>query len=364
MTLVKDIAALLEDFAPLSLQESYDNAGLVCGNPEAEVSSILLTIDVTEAVIDEAIAEGHNLIISHHPLVFQGIKKLLPDNEVNRCLIKAIRHDLNIYSAHTNLDSVLQGVSSRMADKLGLINQSILQPSGRLFSLTFYTPENEAEKVRTAVLDCGAGHIGNYSHCSFNSQGNGTFQALDGARPFVGEIGKIHSEPEIKTEITVPEYLLNRCVRTLKAVHPYEEPVWNVVCLDNTNPVTGLGIIGELPAPVESLRFLQHVKDTFQCGVIRHTPICKPEIKRVAVCGGAGAFLTKTAIARKADLYITGDYKYHDFFNADNKLIIADIGHYESEQYTKEIFYELVTKKIPNFAVRFSKVVTNPVSYL
>lgn len=364
MVLVKDIAALLENFAPLSLQESYDNAGLVCGNPEAEVSSVLLTLDVTEAVLDEAIRGGHNLILSHHPLIFQGIKKLLPDNAVNRCLIKAVRHNLNIYSAHTNIDSVLQGVSSRMADKLGLVRQKILHPSGRLFSLTFYTPETAAERVRQAVLECGAGHIGNYSHCSFNSKGNGTFQALPGARPFVGEIGKIHTGSEVKTEITVPEHLLRRSIEALKSVHPYEEPVWNAVCIDNVNPVTGLGIIGELPEPAESRHFLQFVKDTFHCETIRHTPVCKPAIKRVAVCGGAGASLTRDAIAQKADLYITGDYKYHDFFQADNKLIIADIGHYESEQYTKEIFYELVTKKIPNFAVQFSKVVTNPVSYL
>lgn len=258
MTAIKDIISTIEAFAPLNLQESYDNAGLICGNPDGDVSSALLTLDITEAVIDEAIREGHHLIISHHPLIFHGIKNLLPDNYVNRCLIKAIRHGLNLYSAHTNMDAVMQGVSGRMADKLGLVNREILQPNGE----------------------------------------------------------------------------------------------------------TGMGIVGELPVPMKSPDFLQTVKERFHCGVIRHTAICKPEIRRVAVCGGSGAFLTQTAIARQADIYITGDYKYHDFFNAENKLIIADIGHYESEQYTKEIFYELVTKKLPNFAVQFSKVVTNPVHYL
>lgn len=363
MVLVKDITVLLENFAPLSLQESYDNAGLVCGTPDAEVTSVLLAIDITEAVIDEAIREGHNLIISHHPLIFQGIKNLLPDTEIKRCLIKAMQHHLNIYSAHTNIDSVLRGVSGRMADKIGLLHQQVLQPAGKLFSLTFYTPEAAAGKVRAAVLNCGAGHIGKYSHCSFNSSGQGTFQAQEGANPFVGEIGKIHTEAEIKTEITVPEYLLDRCIRTLRATHPYEEPVWNAVCLENTNPVTGLGILGELPSPVESREFLYTIKDIFHCNCIRHTPICKSHIQRVALCGGAGAFLTKAAIARNADIYITGDFKYHDFFTG-NPIILADIGHYESEQYTKEIFYELVTKKISNFAVQFSKVVTNPVQYL
>lgn len=362
--LVKDITAAIEELAPLSLQESYDNAGLLCGNPNDTVTSILLTTDITEEVLDEAIAEGHNVIISHHPLMLQGIKNLRPDSYVQRCLIKAVCHHLNIYSAHTNLDSVMQGVSGRMADKLQLTGRQILQPAGKLYSLTFYTPAAHADKVRQAVLECGAGHIEQYSHCSYNSTGNGTFKALPGAHPYTGNIGQLHTEQEIKTEITVPDYLLHRSIEALKKAHPYEEPVWNIVCLDNTNPITGYGIIGSLPQPVETHSFLLQIKDIFKCDIIRHTAICTPTIQRVAVCGGSGAFLTKTAINRKADIYITGDYKYHDFFNAENKIIIADIGHYESEQYTKEIFYELLIKKISNFAVQFSKVCTNPVHYL
>lgn len=361
---VRDITNLIEEFAPLSLQEEYDNAGLICGSPQAEVRSILLSTDITEEVINEALTGGHNLIISHHPLTLQGLKNLVPDSYIKRCLIKAIRHDLNIYSAHTNMDSVATGVSGRMAGKLGLINQQVLQTCGKLYSLTYYTPADEAEKVRRAIFDCGAGHIGKYSHCSFNSQGEGTFQAQDGACPFVGKMGELHTEKEIKTEITIPDYLLASALQALKSAHPYEEPVLNIVCLNNTNPVTGFGVIGELPQPMESNRFLELVKKTFQSDVIRHTAICKPEIRKVAVCGGSGAFLTKTAISRQADIYLSGDFKYHDFFQAENKIILADIGHYESEQFTKEIFYELVTKKIPNFAVQFSKVVTNPVSYL
>lgn len=362
--LVKDITAIIEEFAPLSLQESYDNAGLLCGDPNSTVSSILLTTDITEEVLDEAIAEGHNLIISHHPLMLQGIKNLRPDSYVQRCLIKAIRNHLNIYSAHTNLDSVMQGVSGRMADKLQLSDRQILQPSGKLYSLTFYTPTAHADKVCQAVLACGAGHIGQYSHCSYNSLGNGTFKALPGSHPYIGNINSLHTEQEIKTEITVPDYLLQRSIAALKKHHPYEEPVWNIVCIDNTNPITGYGIIGTLPEPLESHDFLRKLKEIFNCNILRHTTICTPIIQRVAVCGGSGSFLTKTAINRGSDIYITGDYKYHDFFNAENKIIIADIGHYESEQYTKEIFYELLIKKISNFAVQFSKVCTNPVHYL
>lgn len=363
-TQVKEITAILETFAPLSLQESYDNAGLVCGDPEAAVSSILLCTDITEEVVDEAIAGGCNLVISHHPLIFRGLKNLLPDNYVKRALIKAIRHGVNIYSAHTNMDAVANGVSGRMADKLGLGNRRVLQPAGKLYSLAFYTPAADAERVRQAVLDGGGGHIGQYSHCSFNTPGEGTFKALAGARPYVGEVGTLHTEQEIKTEITVPEYLLSACIQALTAAHPYEEPVWNVIPLENVNPVTGFGIIGELPQAEEPRPFLERVKATFGCGCLRHTALCKGEIRKVAVCGGAGCFLTQAAIRAGADVFISADYKYHDFFDADKRLIIADIGHYESEQFTKEIFYELVRKKIPNFAIRFSEVSTNPVNYL
>lgn len=361
---VKDFTSIIETYAPPGLQEDYDNAGLICGNPDNEVHSILLTTDVTEAVIDEAIAGGHNLIISHHPLTLQGFKNIVPDNYTKRCLVKAVKHDLNLYSAHTNMDAVANGVSGKMADKLHLIRREVLQPAGKLFSLTFYTPAKDAEKVRDAVLNTGAGNIGNYSRCSFSATGQGTFLAGAGTHPYAGEVGRLHTEAEIRTEITVPEHLLNASIRALVNAHPYEEPVWNAVCLNNTNPETGFGIIGDLEAETDSLEFLHYLKDTFHCGVIRHTDICKSRIKRVAVCGGSGAFLTRTAVSRQADIYITGDYKYHDFFNSEDKIIIADIGHYESEQFTKDIFYELVTKKISKFAVQFSKVKTNPINYL
>lgn len=361
---VQEIITLIEKHAPLSLQEDYDNAGLICGNFSNEVKAILLCTDITEEVIDEAIANGCNLIISHHPLIFQGLKNLLPDSYIKRCVLKAIRHELNLYAAHTNLDAVLEGVSGRMADKLGLIRQRILKPEGRLFSLSFYTPEAEAERVREAVLNTGAGHIGQYSRCSYNSCGEGTFFPEETTHPFCGEKGKLHTEKEIKTEIRVPEYLLSESIRALKAAHPYEEPVWNVLCMNNTNPISGFGIVGELPERINPAEFLACLKTTFQCGCIRHTALCKSSIQKVALCGGSGAFLIRQAIAAKADIYISGDFKYHDFFQAENRIILADIGHYESEQYTKEIFYELVTKKISKFAVQFSKVNTNPINYL
>ncbi len=360
----KDIIQLIEDFAPLRLQASYDNAGLVCGDPDSEITSVLLCLDITEAVIDEAIVGKHNLIISHHPLIMQGVKNMIPDSNIKKCLIKAVKHDLNIYAAHTNIDSIAGGVSGRMADKLHLVNRKILQPEGKLFSLAFYTPRKEAEKVRNAILDAGAGQIGNYSHCSFNSDGEGTFFPEEGSNPFCGEVGKLHSEQEVKTEITVPEHLLHKSIRTLATAHPYEEPVWNAVCLNNTNPTTGFGIIGDLEQETDTLTFLKRVKEIFGCTVIRHSAITKSKVKRIALCGGSGAPIISSAIAQQADIYITGDIKYHDFFAAENRVIIADIGHHESEQFTKEIFYELLIKKIPKFAVQFSKVKTNPINYL
>ena len=361
---VRDILSILEDFAPLSLQESYDNAGLICGNPEAEIHSVLLSTDITEEVIDEAVQGGHDLLISHHPLTIQGLKNLRPDSYVKRCLIKAIRHNLNIYSAHTNLDAVLHGVSGRMADKLGLQNRKILQPGGKLFSLCFYTPVSKAEEVRQAVLGVGGGHIGNYSHCSFNQKGEGTFHAEAGSHPYVGVIGTLHREEEIKTEITVPEYLLSKSIETLLKVHPYEEPVFDFYPLKNTWTQVGSGVIGELEEPETELDFLKRIKKTFEVGCLRHTRLSGRLIQKVALCGGAGAFLLPKAVSADADVFITGEVKYHDYFNYENDILVAEMGHYESEQYTKEIFYSIIQEMFPELEVQITRVNTNPIKYL
>ena len=259
---IKEIISLIEDYAPLKFQASFDNSGLLCGNPERELTSILLCIDVTEEVIKEAIDKGHNLIISHHPLIFSGLKHITPATYVERCVIDAIRHDITIYAAHTNMDVVSNGVSGRMADKLDLYHRQILQPEG---------------------------------------------DPMDG---------------------------------------------------------NGFGIIGELQQPVESMAFLQQIKEIFRCDRLRYTTPHTPFMQRVAVCGGAGASFFKQALAGQADIYLSGDFKYHDFFLTENRIMIADIGHYESEQFTKEIFYEILTKKISKFAVQFSEINTNPIKYL
>ncbi|MGB5989036.1 MAG: Nif3-like dinuclear metal center hexameric protein [Marinifilaceae bacterium] len=359
------ITSLIEDFSPISLQESYDNAGLLTGNDDMEISSALLCLDITEEVIEEAIEAGNNLIISHHPLVFKGLKKFNGSNMVERCLIKAIKNDIAIYSAHTNIDSVINGVSAKMSEKLNLKNTKILAPTkGNLKKLICYCPKEQSDKVREAIFSAGAGEIGNYSNCSYNIEGKGSFKANEKANPFVGKIGDIHFEEEIRIETIVAEHRLQQTISAMTDAHPYEEVAYDIMQTENINPNIGFGMIGELEEAMDTKEFLQSLKTIFDCTHFKHSKIVKEQIKSVALCGGSGSFLINKALSKKADIYITGDIKYHDYFTTEDKIILADIGHYESEQFTKEIFYELVTKKLPTFAVRFSKVNTNPINYI
>ncbi|HLP04677.1 MAG TPA: Nif3-like dinuclear metal center hexameric protein [Paludibacter sp.] len=362
---VKSICDLIEEIAPLPLQESYDNAGLLVGDPQMEVTSVLVCIDVTEEVMDEAICKGCNLIVSHHPLIFTGLKQLTGKNEVQRCVIKAVRNNVAVYAAHTNLDNVPEGVSGRMASLIGLKNMRVLQPlENKLLKLVTFVPQLHSYTVREALFQAGAGHIGNYDSCSFNAEGTGTFRANELANPFVGEIDKLHSEPELRIEVVLPDHLKQDVVAALLKVHPYEEPAYDLIPLANSWQTAGAGIVGELEEPEDELAFLNRVKTVFSLPLIRHTALTNKRIKRVALCGGAGSSFLADALKAKADIYISGDFKYHEFFNAGNKILIADIGHFESEQFTKDIFYEIITKKMPTFAVQISETKTNPINYL
>ncbi|MDR1653584.1 MAG: Nif3-like dinuclear metal center hexameric protein [Prevotellaceae bacterium] len=364
MPSVKEICRLIEGFAPPELQESYDNSGLLAGSPEAEATGALICLDVTEDIVNEAIALGLNLIISHHPFIFGGIKQLTGSNETQRIAIEAIKNNINIFAAHTNLDSAAGGVSIVMAQKLGLQHIKPLEPRKQsLLKLVTYVPTHHAEQVRNALFAAGAGRIGKYDACSYNSEGYGTFCASEGAKPFVGKIGEVHYENEVRVETVLPFYLRSAVEAALLKAHPYQEVAYDVYLLENKWNTTGFGATGELQEEMETQSFLEKIKRTFNVPTFRHTNICKEKIKRVAVCGGAGSFLIKNAKAVAADIFITGDIKYHDFFLADNQLIIADIGHYESEQYAKEIFYEIISKNLPNFAVQISEIKTNPVNY-
>lgn len=362
---VSEITSLIEEFAPLALQEDYDNAGLLVGDRDMEVSGVLLSIDITEAVIEEAIQSKCNLIIAHHPLIFRGLERITGQNYIQRCIINAIKNDIAIYAAHTNVDNVLNGVNGKIADKIGLIKRTILQPkSESLLKLITFVPVGYVEIVQQALFSAGAGHIGEYDCCSFNAEGTGTFRAGNNAKPFVGELNHLHAEPETRIEVILPNYLVTSVIKALIQAHPYEEPAYDLIPLANSWNTVGAGMVGELEGEMDEMEFLNHLKNSFALETLRHTNLTGRKIKRVAFCGGAGSEFLGKALEVKADVYISGDFKYHDFFSGEDKILIVDIGHYESEQYTKDVFYEIITKKIPNFAVRISEVNTNPIKYL
>jgi dinuclear metal center YbgI/SA1388 family protein len=360
-----DLISAIEVFAAPELQEDYDNAGLITGNGDWECSGVLCSLDVTLEVIKEAQASNCNLIISHHPIIFKGLKRINGKSYVENIIIEAIKNDIALYAAHTNLDNVLLGVNGMIAQKLGLKDIEVLQPKKRLLRrLITFAPVDKAEEVRRAVFNAGAGHIGQYSECSFNSEGTGTFKAEEGADPYVGEIGKQHQEKETKIEIVYPFYLEKQVVKALVKHHPYEEVAYDIFTMENSHLGMGSGVIGHLEAPMEEKGFLNLLKERFAANGIRYTSLLGKPIQKVAVCGGAGSFLLKKAISSQADIYITGDVKYHEFFDAEGKIVLADIGHYESEQYTVELLCDLLLKKFPTFAVLKSSVNTNPVNYL
>ena len=362
---LKDVTSYIESFAPLAYQENYDNAGLIVGNINQEIKGILITVDVIEDVVDEAIENGLNLIVAHHPIVFSGLKKITGKNYIERVVIKAIKNDIAIYAAHTNLDSVWGGVNSKIADKIGLENHRILSPvASQLIKLAYFVPIDHVEKTRNEVFKAGAGQIGDYDMVSFNAEGKGSFRPGKNARPFVGDLGKMHFENEIRVEVILPKHLKNKVVNALINAHPYEEVAYDLYPLENTFERVGFGVIGDLEKEIDEMDFLQRLKKIFGANCIRYTSLLNKPIKKVAVCGGSGSYLLKDAIDQGADIFVSGDFKYHQFFDAENRILIADIGHFETEQVTKELFYELLTKKFPKFAIRFTEINSNPINYL
>lgn len=361
---INEIIAALEQVAPPALQEDYDNAGLITGNGQWNCTGIIVSLDATEDVVKEAIEKKCNLVVAHHPIVFRGLKKINGKNYVEQTIISAIKNDIAIYAIHTNLDNVIDGVNGRIADMLGLINRSILAPkAGLLQKLAVFVPADHKEKLLQALFAAGAGDIGKYSECSFSTAGNGTYKAGEGTNPFLGEQGTQHTEPEARVEVIFPKWLQTSIIKAMKASHPYEEVAYDVYDLSNTYTGTGSGLLGELPEPVEETRLLATLQLIFKTPVIKHTALKGKPVKKVALCGGAGSFLTLAAIASGADMYITGDVKYHEFFDAGGRLVLADIGHYESEQFTIDLLFDILKEKFPNFAVLKTGVNTNPVHY-
>src|SRR5215203_3934846 len=361
---IGDLVSAIEVFAAPELQEDYDNAGLITGNSLWECSGALCTLDVTVDVINEAKGNNCNLIIAHHPIIFRGLKRINGNTYVEQVIIEAIKNDIAIYAAHTNLDNIILGVNGMIAKKLGLKNITILQPKNKMLRrLITFAPIEKAEHVRNSVFAAGAGHIGKYCECSFNSNGTGTFKANEGADPYVGQVGERHHETETKIEIVYPFYLEDQVVKALVDNHPYEEVAYDIFTMDNVHFGIGAGIIAELDVAKGEKEFLKSIKETFGANGIRHTQLLGKPVKKVAVCGGAGSFLIKKAAHMGADMYITADVKYHEFFDAQGKLVVADIGHYESEQFTVDLIHDLLVEKFPTFAVLKTRVNTNAVNY-
>jgi len=361
---IQEITSFLESVAPPALQEGYDNAGLLTGNPDWTCTGIICTLDATEDVVIEAMEKKCNLVVTHHPIIFGGLKKITGRNYVEQTIIRAIKNDIAIYAIHTNLDNVLHGVNAAIADKLGLINRSILQPkSATLKKLFTFVPADKAESVRSAIFAAGGGHISNYSECSFNSPGQGTFKPGEGTNPFTGKIGERHTAEEIKMEMIFPAWQEKAIILAMKAAHPYEEVAYDIVLLNNENQSIGSGLVAELPESISETAFLGLLKTKFDLSVIRHTPLLNKPVKKIALCGGAGSFLVGAAVAAAADFYVTGDMKYHEFFDANNRLVVADIGHYESEQFTTDLLFDILSQKYPTFAIQKTGVKTNPVHY-
>lgn len=362
---IKDVTDYLETLAPRNLQESYDNAGLITGQPSSLLKGILVTLDCIEDTVQEAIDRGCNLIVAHHPIVFRGLKKLTGANYVERTVIKAIKNDIAIYAIHTNLDNVITGVNRKICEKIGLTDVKILVPrKDTLAKLVTFVPLENKDQVLTALHEAGAGQIGDYKNCSFSVEGTGTFLPTEGTNPHIGSAGKQEYVQEVRVEVIFPIHLERKVLHALKRSHPYEEVAYYLSTLHNENQEVGSGMTGMLPSPMEPIEFLEGLKSRMNLKVIRHTQLTTQKVRKVAVCGGAGSFLLPAAISADAQVFITSDVKYHEFFDADGRIILADIGHYESEVFTKELLKEVLMKKFPTFAINFSDTVTNPISYL
>ena len=362
---IKSITDYIEKLAPLSYAEDFDNVGLLVGDYQTEVTGVLVALDTLEETLDEAIENNCNLIVSFHPIIFKGLKKFNGGNYVERVVIKAIQNDIAIYATHTALDNSDQGVSAKMAEVIGLVNTKVLIPQkGIIKKLTTYVPHKDAENLRNALFNSGAGNIGNYDNCSFNTKGEGTFRGNEHSNPVIGEIGELHKEAETLISVIFERHLESKILRALFENHPYEEVAYEIITLDNLHQNIGMGMIGEVEAEKEEQTFLNDLKQLFGLKIIRYSALSEKKIKKVAVLGGSGAFAIGQAKRAGADIFITADLKYHDFYKAENQIVLADIGHYESEQFTKNLLVDYLTKKFTNFAIILSKNNTNPINYI
>lgn len=362
---IKDITNYIEQLAPLPYAEDFDNVGLLIGSPNTGVNGILVTLDTLEKTVDEAIQKGCNLILSFHPIIFSGLKKINGNSYVERVVLKAIKNDIAIYATHTALDNVNRGVSAKMCEILRLKNTKTLLPKkGMIKKLTTYVPSKDAGPLRKKLFEAGAGNIGNYDNCSFNMVGTGSFRANENANPVIGKQGELLHEEEICISVTFIAYLETKLIQCLLENHPYEEVAYEVTTLDNPHQNVGMGMLGELEHEMDAKAFLKEVKTKFNTECVRHSAIGDSPIRKVAVLGGSGAFAIAQAKKQKADAYISADFKYHDFFKAEHEILLVDVGHYESEQFTKNLLVDYLRKKFSTFAIILSEESTNPIYYI
>ena len=362
--LIAEVIEHLEEFAPVATAEDFDNVGLLVGDSKTSLTGILITLDTLEEVVQEAIEKDCNLIVSFHPIIFSGLKKITGKDYVERTVIKAIQNNIAIYAIHTALDNHYQGVNKMICDRLNLANTKILIPSkGKIKKLTTYVPVKNADYLRDKLFDAGAGAIGNYDHCSFNLEGKGSFKPNNDANPAIGKKGEIHFEEEVQLGLVFPSHIESKILKTLVDNHPYEEVAYEVTTLNNAHQQQGMGMTGDLSETMSEKDFLELVKTTFKTGCIRHSSLLGKPVKKIAVLGGSGSFAIENAKRSGVDFFITADLKYHDFYKAEGKLVLADIGHYESEQYTKDLIHSYLSKKISNFALILANTKTNPIKY-
>ena len=363
--IIKDITDYLEELAPLNYAEDFDNVGLLIGKDNTPVTGVLVTLDTLEKTVEEAITKKCNLIVSFHPIIFGGIKKLNGNSYVERVVLKAIQNDIAIYATHTALDNSKNGVSAKISEVLGLKNNKILLPKkGILKKLTTFIPVENAEKLRNALFNAGAGNIGNYDRCSFNIDGEGTYRGNQNSNPAIGKKGENHTENETQISVIYESKNETTILASLQKNHPYEEVSYDLLTIENVHQNIGMGMIGDLPTEMEENEFLMFLKKRMKTACIRHSNLINKKIKKVAVLGGSGSFAISDAIKAGADAYVSADFKYHEFFKAENKIILADIGHYESEQFTKNLLVDYLTKKFSNFAIVLSEESTNPIYYI
>lgn len=363
--IVRDITNYLEKLAPLHYAEDFDNVGLLVGSYNTQISGVLVTLDTLEETVDEAIAKNCNLIVSFHPIIFGGLKKINGNSYVEKVVLKAIKNDIAIYATHTALDNSKNGVSAKMCDVLGLTNTKVLIPKKSIIKkLTTYVPLKNSNNLRESLFNAGAGNIGNYDNCSFNVLGEGTFRGNSESNPTLGTKGENHTEKEVQISVTFESKNEASILKALQENHPYEEVAYEIITTENVHQNIGMGMVGELPTAMGEKEFLLYLKKTMKTDCVRHSNLIHKKIKKVAVLGGSGSFAISNAKKVKADAYVSADFKYHEFFKAENSILLADIGHYESEQFTKNLLVDYLTKKFSNFAIILSEKSTNPIYYI